>query len=367
MQKQWLGGEKRIAEWWKRETIKNQRPTAFGGKSSGKSRIRRLRISPQAREQCEAVVQLPDDYGWPVKGILAALIVLSLFMAGWHCTQARIDPDELEHLHAAWLWSQGVEPYSGFFENHPPAYWMLLRPWVDSLQTKDLETLVTRCRLFSWVIVTGTILGAWWFFAALFGRKAAWCGVSYFAVYRALATVTFEIRPEMLSLMLWVFGGTLAINGFGLGRYSKGVSLWRLLGGGVLMGASACVLTKSTFLTLALAAVLAFFAVFQAACRKNRTGLLPLTLVVAGLAIPLALQLAWVFLYNDFKAFTYCTVEVNSHYLGMALKNRTVFHDSWTRALGWPMVSVPLAVLGIGQMVIPWKPFGAAAKRRSSC
>ena len=38
------------------------------------------------------------------------------------------DPDEFEHLHAAFCLWTGMVPYRDFFEHHPPFFWLLLQP-----------------------------------------------------------------------------------------------------------------------------------------------------------------------------------------------------------------------------------------------
>ncbi|HQO35867.1 MAG TPA: hypothetical protein PLG59_14485, partial [bacterium] len=38
------------------------------------------------------------------------------------------DPDEFEHLHAAFCTNQGMVPYRDFFEHHTPLFWIFLQP-----------------------------------------------------------------------------------------------------------------------------------------------------------------------------------------------------------------------------------------------
>ncbi|MBI4580838.1 MAG: hypothetical protein HY718_14110 [Planctomycetes bacterium] len=59
-----------------------------------------------------------------------------------------IHVDELEHLHDTWLWMQGVQPYTQFFEHHPPLYWLVLRPVFWCVQDRNLYQLAVTVR--SW-------------------------------------------------------------------------------------------------------------------------------------------------------------------------------------------------------------------------
>ncbi len=55
--------------------------------------------------------------------VVAGLIVWAVF---WIFVQEP-EHDEVEHWHAAWLMSQGQQPYVDFFEHHCPQLWNLLR------------------------------------------------------------------------------------------------------------------------------------------------------------------------------------------------------------------------------------------------
>ena len=102
---------------------------------------------------------------------IAIWILVILVSIVWPLTQFSrvvVDPDELEHLHMAWLWNQGVQPYTGFFDDHPPLYWLLLRPLVGG-GNRDLTALVTSARVVAWSLSVLSVGAAFWLFARLLG------------------------------------------------------------------------------------------------------------------------------------------------------------------------------------------------------
>src|SRR5262245_7560352 len=61
--------------------------------------------------------------------VLLLLALAGLLLAGVPLILHRVlDPDELEHSHAAWCWFRGMLPYKDFFEHHTPWYYWTLRP-----------------------------------------------------------------------------------------------------------------------------------------------------------------------------------------------------------------------------------------------
>ena len=72
-------------------------------------------------------------------GITFALLVL-------HAARSGYDHDEIEHLHAAWLVSQGQKPFHDFMEQHHPTLFYLLAPLASLLQGSP-HALVFSARL----------------------------------------------------------------------------------------------------------------------------------------------------------------------------------------------------------------------------
>src|SRR5688500_12708503 len=49
----------------------------------------------------------------------------------WLAANRLYDPDEFEHLHAAWCIADGQTPYRDYFEHHGPLTYYLLAPFVS--------------------------------------------------------------------------------------------------------------------------------------------------------------------------------------------------------------------------------------------
>jgi len=291
----------------------------------------------------------PDDYGRAAKAVLATIVVVGLAAAAYHSTRLQADPDEYEHLHAAWLWSKGIQPFTGFFEHHPPLYWLILRPVIASADQRDLVDVITRARIFSWAIACAAVAGCWYFFSAVFGRRAAWCGTALLAGCCAMARHWVHIRPDVASLGLMALGSGLAVKGMGVGKDAADGSAWRTLAGGVLIGLSLCLLTKTVFWAAALLVVLAAYA-FARARGGGKAGLARLAAAAGGLAIPGAVHLAWILLANDFAAFWHDNVTVNRALAGSVLKDPWQVYQVWKQVFSWPLLPWPLAIVGLGHL-----------------
>src|SRR6185369_17742565 len=61
-------------------------------------------------------------------GVLAAIAALSVVLRVGVLLNRRIDPDESQHLHVAWLITQGQVPYRDFWEHHLPFFHYAMAP-----------------------------------------------------------------------------------------------------------------------------------------------------------------------------------------------------------------------------------------------
>lgn len=75
------------------------------------------------------------------------------------------DPDEFQHLHAAWNVSKGLIPYVDFFGHHTPGLWFLLAPLIRFYQPdtdfSSAVRLLFVCRILMWAL-SGLILVFTW-------------------------------------------------------------------------------------------------------------------------------------------------------------------------------------------------------------
>ena len=94
--------------------------------------------------------------------VLALLMIAVTFgLRHWLLQSRTFDPDEFEHMHSAWLISQGFLPYLDYFEHHTPALHFLLAQLfvffnVESDSNQAIEMLIFSRRVM-WFL-TGVIL-----------------------------------------------------------------------------------------------------------------------------------------------------------------------------------------------------------------
>ncbi len=174
--------------------------------------------------------------GW-VRVCLWGLIGLACAMQAYEIPNRGIDPDELEHLHAAYCVWRGQVPYRDFFEHHGPALYYLVAPLL-ALRGPDLSALWLG-RLMMWCFSLATL--------GLTGRLARRCGgeragllamalLAWTTIFHAKA---IEVRPDGPATLLIM----LAVVPF---TYATGGGSWRrFLYVGLLVGLATLFTHKS--------------------------------------------------------------------------------------------------------------------------
>jgi len=159
-------------------------------------------------------------------------------LLAWEIPNRGIDPDELEHLHAACSVWRGDVPYRDFFEHHGPGLYYLIWPLFRACGP---ELSVLWCgRTLMWVCSLATVL--------LTGRMAARWGGGSFAGLLAMGLLSWstvfqskgiELRPDVPAMLLLM----VAVSQF---TYATGGGSWRrFLVVGVLGGLAMLFTQKS--------------------------------------------------------------------------------------------------------------------------
>lgn len=157
-----------------------------------------------------------------------------------------IDPDEFEHLHAAYLVSRGDVPYRDFFEHHGPALYYAMQP-LFRLHGAELTVLWTaRCAM--WVCSLGTL-----WVTALIGRRLGGETVGLVAATLLAWTTIFqakgiELRPDVPATLLLTMAFWLSLKSARSGILSSATTAsnaqqWLVIG--VLCGVAALFTQKS--------------------------------------------------------------------------------------------------------------------------
>ena len=108
---------------------------------------------------------------WRVYALAVLLVGALVGMRVTFLRHTLIIVDEFEHVHAAYLVSQGQTPYVDFFEHHPPLFYYLGASLLP-MRSPTFETLI-EARYLALVFGAATILMAWWLVRRVFGRTEA--------------------------------------------------------------------------------------------------------------------------------------------------------------------------------------------------
>lgn len=259
-----------------------------------------------------------------------ALFAIVIGACLWWVWRGFYDHDEIEHLHAAWLVSQGALPYRDFLEQHHPLLWYLLAPFVRLFSSPHLLVVAMRCvgmgllGLFSFVV--SRILQR-----VVPGAPSRWVLLLLLCSF-LFTTNSLEVRPDPLMNLLF-FSGLLAWISF-----LEQPRLSRAAITGIAFGLSAAVLQKAFVIE---AAALLATAMICLRCRKDRQRVRKLIggtgIAVLMAAVVLTSFAAWVahagiwddfFFWNyTFNRVFYLQADIAEHFSAIKVFWRSILQD----------------------------------------
>jgi 4-amino-4-deoxy-L-arabinose transferase-like glycosyltransferase len=216
--------------------------------------------------------------GWLALAALAGLYVFRMFQAGFN-------PDEIEHVHSAWLVLQGQRPYLDFFQHHNPLLWYCLIPVVHFWEG-DANALIA-ARLLQLLPIALYAAATYLLGRRLFGPETGLVAVLLLLSNVAAFITLIEVRPDvpqnalgMLSVLLlfWDRDG------------AKPRLAWLA---GLSAGLAFVFLQKAIFLIAPLGLMLMLRTWRD---RRHRSAL---GWFAAGIAVPLGAFAIWVCWFND--------------------------------------------------------------------
>ncbi|MES2790031.1 MAG: glycosyltransferase family 39 protein [Planctomycetota bacterium] len=156
-----------------------------------------------------------------------------------------IDPDEFEHLHAAFSVWNGLLPYRDFFEHHSPALYYLLQPafWIYG---PELNVLWLG-RAIMCVMSCATVAMTWRLARHWKGEFVAWTGSLLLAWSSVFVLKGSELRPDVPACLCLTWMTYLTVRAFDSPRFRD----W--LGIGLLGGVATLFTQKSIVPVVALA------------------------------------------------------------------------------------------------------------------
>jgi hypothetical protein len=101
--------------------------------------------------------------------LLPFILINALFFLVWGWLTG-ICHDTSEHLHCAWMVSQGLIPYKDFWQHHPPLLWLILAPIFKILRPTVL--IFDAARIFSLFLFTLIAFIGWKISRTVWGKKA---------------------------------------------------------------------------------------------------------------------------------------------------------------------------------------------------
>ena len=194
------------------------------------------------------------------------------------------DADEFEHAHAAFgLWN-GMVPYKDFFEHHTPWYYYALRPLFNCFDVATSFESGTHFLLLgrgiSLVLAALSLLLVYLIGRDSEGRRVGLLAALLFAAQPIFIQKTFEIRPDMPALPLFLAGLWLLLRGLATERLH-----WFLAAGLATGGAIMCT-QKVLFVLPGTLAGLALWAL------PARARVRLFAAFIAGVLVPVALTWA---------------------------------------------------------------------------
>jgi 4-amino-4-deoxy-L-arabinose transferase-like glycosyltransferase len=142
------------------------------------------------------------------KTLLAISVVAAAVLLA-QVPQRGIDPDELEHIHAACAVSWGEVPYRDFFEHHGPALYYLLQP-ILRLTGPELPALWWS-RILMWTVAMATLALTGAIAGRLAGPPAAVVAMALLSCTTIFFQKAIEVRPDVPAMFLLTLAAYLVI------------------------------------------------------------------------------------------------------------------------------------------------------------
>jgi dolichyl-phosphate-mannose-protein mannosyltransferase len=215
--------------------------------------------------------------------VAGALVGLGLAgLAAAVVLHARLDPDESQHLHAAWLVGQGRIPYRDFWEHHMPLLHYALAPLVR--RVPEGPAIYFAGRAIMSVVAAGT-LALVYTLGRRFGPGVGVAAVVLLAVQLRFLQHSIQVRPDGPALLAWLAAVVMLVRRRARARPR------RLLAAGFWLGVTAALTPKAAYVGLGAASVVLAASVRPSPALGRMTR--RLAWLATGCAVPLAALTVW--------------------------------------------------------------------------
>ena len=240
-----------------------------------------------------------------------------------------VDHDEVEHAHVAYRILSGELPYRDFYQNHWPAYWLVVTRFVQSFPFSIQAILAGRA------VSLTALTGCWLLGLSLLhqppGGRTRLVVLVYTAAVIVLAVV-FEFyvaRPDTL-MTLFATAGLCLVPARGTVRSSQALGL------GVLFGLAISASSKVVPMTL----VIPLLLMLQAVNARSLRPLLALAPYAAGVVLAVSPTAFWLHQHGLLAAFYFDVFAFNmaTHkpwYQSFELLSMALFFPSLLGVFAW--------------------------------
>jgi hypothetical protein len=235
-----------------------------------------------------------------VAGLSLAILVAAII------AHARLDPDESQHLHAAWLVAQGRVPYADFWEHHMPLLHYALAP--VTRRVPEGPAIYFAGRAIMSLTAVGTLVLVY-VLGGRFGPGVGAAAVILLAVQFRFLQHSIQVRPDGPALFTWLVTVLMLV------RWREHERARRLLAAGLWLGVTAALTPKAAFVGLGALAVL------LTSSRRPSPALTPIVRriawLAAGCAAPLTALMVWLTVTGGsraLRAFRQDVIVANLHF-----------------------------------------------------
>ncbi|MGI9309090.1 MAG: ArnT family glycosyltransferase [Gammaproteobacteria bacterium] len=151
-----------------------------------------------------AVWRDPLTIAWLVLG---AFLLVNVAITAFKPLNKFMNPDEMQHIHIAWLIAHGDIIYRDFWEHHGPVYGLLNGALVYLTNAEPTLRILYWSRFLS-LLVTGFSLYFTWLIARNLSLSRIGAFIAVVALSATFVTQTrgIEMRPDPLQSLFWIAG-----------------------------------------------------------------------------------------------------------------------------------------------------------------
>ncbi len=258
------------------------------------------------------------------------------------------DPDEFEHIQAAWLISTGQVPFRDFFEHHTPIWHLIAALLLPSNIFPDYPwatKILMVARYVSVLISAGIAVITWNICRRFAGSTAAWISVMLLSVNSVFMAKAIEIRPDPLST-LGIVASVYALQRLQEDHQQKSFHplLWASIAGAA-QAVAVLASQKAAFSTLGLAVAFLWITLPKSNIRQIIKLLLCVSAGVLSVVTPLMM---WLYVHDALGDFVHFTLLIH---IGWLKQSRPAIAELFYLIVRYDTIPLSLAVLGLSLVV----------------